>query len=136
MRATLEVAFFLLLLHRAGLIVVDEATLALGEPSQEHFLDDVRHGARIGLDGARQWVAPERSKPHPLHLRYLAGLEWETVVVDQNQRAIPLDDRPLLGEVERDDGDVFEVHILPYVELGPVRERKDAYAFPLVNGAV
>src|SRR5205085_1217665 len=57
-------------------------------------------------------------------------------VVDHDEHAVTLDDRPLLGEVERDDGDALEVDVLPDVQLGPVREREDADALALVDAAV
>ena len=65
--------------------------------------------------------------------RLLAGLQRQAVVVDHDHHAVALDDRPLLGEVQRDDRNVFEVDVLPDVELGPVGERKDADAFALVD---
>src|ERR1019366_5226767 len=40
------------------------------------------------------------------------------------------------GEVERHDGDVLVVYIVPDVELGPVGERKDSDALALIEAAV
>ena len=41
-----------------------------------------------------------------------------------------------LGEVERDDGNFFEMDVVPDVELGPVGEREDANAFAGADAAV
>ena len=57
------------------------------------------------------------------------GLQLQPVVVDHDQHAVALDDRPLLGEIERHDRDVFLQDVLPDVELGPVRQREDADRF-------
>ena len=70
------------------------------------------------------------------HLRLLAGSERQPLVVHHDQVAVPLDDRPWRGEIERDDGDLFEVDVLPDVQLGPVRQREHADALALVDLAV
>ena len=49
---------------------------------------------RLGLDGAGERVAAEGAEPHRAHLD-LAGLDRHAVVVDHDQRAVALDDRPL-----------------------------------------
>ena len=41
-----------------------------------------------------------------------------------------------LGEVERHDRNVFQVDVLPDVELGPVRKREDADAFARLHRGV
>ena len=40
------------------------------------------------------------------------------------------------GEVERDDGNLFEMDVVPDVELGPVGEREDADALAGADAAV
>ena len=60
---------------------------------------------------------------------FLAGAQLHALVVDHDQRAVALHHRPRLGEIERHDGDVFHQDVLPDVELGPVRQRKDADGF-------
>ena len=95
-------------------------------------------GSVVGgrLDGAAERVAAERAEAHDAHLRRLAGLERQALVVDHDQLAVALDDRPRRGEVERHDRDLLEVDVLPDVELGPVRQREDADALALVDPAV
>ena len=43
---------------------------------------------------------------------------------------------PRLGEIQRHDGDVLQVDVVPHVELGPVGKRKHADALALVDAAV
>src|SRR6185437_14916744 len=49
------------------------------------------------------------------------------------QGAAANDHGPQLRIVERDDRNVFAFDVLPDVEFGPVRERKDANVLPLVD---
>src|SRR3546814_3323770 len=44
--------------------------------------------------------------------------------------------RALLREIEGDDGDVVQVDILPDVQFGPVADREDADALPLVLAGI
>ncbi len=46
------------------------------------------------------------------------------------------DDGARLGEVERDDGDLFRVEVEPDVELGPVGEREDADGLAFAEAGV
>src|SRR5206468_736482 len=57
-------------------------------------------------------------------------------VVHHDEAAVALDHGPDGGEVERDDGDLLQVDVLPDVELGPVGEREDADALALQDLAV
>ena len=52
------------------------------------------------------------------------------------QRVAAHDDLALLGEVERHDRNVLDVDVLPDVDLGPVRQRKDADALAGPDAAV
>ena len=58
------------------------------------------------------------------------------VVLQRDQRAAAHHHGPLLGEVQRHDGDVLQVDVLPDVEFGPVGEREDADALALIDAAV
>jgi hypothetical protein len=64
------------------------------------------------------------------------GLERHALVVDHDQGAVAIDHRPHRRQVERHDRDVLEVDVLPDVELGPVRQRKDADRFARVLARV
>ena len=58
------------------------------------------------------------------------------VVLHRDERAAAHQHGPLLGEIQRHDGDVLQVDVLPDVELGPVRERKHAHALARVDAGV
>ena len=80
----------------------------------------------LGFDRAGQRIAAQRPEPHQPVFDSLAGPQRHALVVAQDQHAVALDDRPLLGEIERHDRDVFLQDVLPDIELGPVGQRKDA----------
>ena len=71
-------------------------------------------------------------------MRLLAGMERQPVVIDHDHLAVAPDDgAEEAAKVERHDGDVLDVDILPDVrKLGPVREREDADQFTLVLAGV
>src|SRR3954447_4531533 len=131
-----EVPLALLLLHRPRLVVVDHPALPLGVPREEHLLDDLRQCRRAALDRPRERVAAQRAEPHPLHHRLLAGPQRHPLVVHHDERAVALDDRADVGEVERHDGNVLQVDVLPDVQFGPVAQREGANALTLVHLAV
>src|SRR4051794_17875987 len=81
-----EVALLLLLLHGAGGVVVDDASLPLGAGGEQHLLDDLGERRRVALDGAGERVAAERPEADVLDHRLLARLERHAVVVDHDQR--------------------------------------------------
>ena len=91
--------------------------------------------ARDGMAPVKR-IAAERAEAHPARLGPLAGHERHALVIDHDERAVALDDRALLGEIERHDRDVLALDIFPDVELGPVREREDAHAFARGDAAV
>src|SRR5262245_19625190 len=101
-----EVALFLLLLHRARLVRIDQPSLPLRERRQQHLLNNLGQRRRIGIDRARQRITAEGPEANPAHFRLLARLERQSVVVDHDHRAVAPDDGALLSEVERDDGDL------------------------------
>src|SRR3954452_14040958 len=88
-----EVPLLLLLLHRTAGVVVDHAALALRRGGEQHLLDDPMEVLGVALDRARERIAPEGAEAHAPQLRRLAGLEPHSVVVDQDRRAVALDDR-------------------------------------------
>ncbi len=82
----------------------------------------------FALDGTGQRIAAEGAEAHLLHRRPFARLQRQPLVVHHDERAVALDHRPFGGEVQRHDGDVLQLDVLPDVELGPVRQRKHADA--------
>src|SRR5579862_8538266 len=85
-RLNSEIALALFYFHRAFLIVVDDAVLALGTAHQFHLVDDFLDRVGFRPDGAGTRAAAER--PHPAHdrLRLLAGESYE-ILLDRNERA-------------------------------------------------
>ena len=88
------------------------------------------------FNGAGQGIAAQGAEADAAHFRLFAGVEPHALVIDHDHLAVAPDDRALGGEIERHDGNVLEVDILPDVELGPVREREDADRFALVLAGV
>ncbi len=58
------------------------------------------------------------------------------IVMNQNNGSAADHGAPLPGEIKRHDGNFLHVDVKPDVELGPIRERKYANAFPLVDPGV
>ena len=65
------------------------------------------------------------------HLRRLSGFQAEALVIHHEDQAVAPHGRARRREVQRHDLDAFEMDVLPDIELGPVRDRKDADAFAL-----
>src|SRR6185369_16537291 len=68
---------------------------ALGSFGGAQFLDNLTNGSCARFDGKSAWGAPEAAITLPL----------------------------LVGEIERDDRDIFTLDILPYVQFRPVQQR-------------
>src|SRR3546814_1471355 len=60
--------------------------------------------------------------------RLFAGGEPEAIVIDHQDQPVAFHRRARRREIERHDLDLLELDILPDVEFGPVRQRKDADA--------
>ena len=69
---------------------------------------------------------------HQHHLRLLAWKQ-RRIVLHREQRFAAHHHLPLLGEVKRHDRDVFQVDVLPDVQLGPVGEREYPDTFSLID---
>ena len=61
----------------------------------------------VALDRAGERVAAERAEPDAAQLGLLAVAQRHAVVVDHDQRAVALDDRPRRAEVQRHDRDLL-----------------------------
>ena len=113
--------------------MIDAAATALGEMALKCLAYDLGDRCRGALDSAGKRVAAERAEPNRPGLWALAVLDRQAVIVDHDQHAVSLNDRPGGSEIERDDGDAFLVNVEPDIKLGPIREREDpdALAFSL-----
>ncbi len=116
--------------------MVDQAALALRMAGQQHLLNDLRQGGGRRAHRPGQRIATQGAEPHALQLRRLARLQRHPLVIDHEQGAIPLDHRPLRRQIQRHDGDVFQVDVLPDVQFGPVGQREHPDALALVDPAV
>src|ERR1035441_8386290 len=119
-RLKLEVTFPLLDLHRAFLIVIDDAILTLGTAYQLHLVDDLLDGVGLGMDRARTRAATERSHPAHHHLRLFARQKHE-ILLDRNQCSAAHDHWPEVCVIQRDYRNMLAFDVLPDVQLGPVR---------------
>src|SRR5690349_180531 len=135
-RSNLEITFLLFLFHRRRAVVVDHAALTFGAGGEQHLLNDLRQRRRFTLDGAGERIAAERTKAHRLHFRTFAILQRHALVVHHDQRAVTTHDRAWRGEVQRHNGNLFEVDVLPDIQLSPVGKREHAQAFSLVLARV
>ncbi len=116
--------------------MVDHAALAFAGAREQHLLDDVFQRLGLRFHRARQRVAAQGAKAHLLPHRHFAGVQPHAFVVDHDQRARALDHRALGGKIQRHDGDVLQMDVLPDVELGPVADGEDADRFTRVLAAV
>ncbi len=116
--------------------MVDHASLPFGSGRHQHLGDDLLQRIGVRFDRAGQRIAAQRAEAHLLHLRHFALAQRQALVVDQDQRAIALHHRTLRGEVQRRHRDLLAVDVQPDVELGPVRNRKHAHRFALVDAGV
>src|SRR5579872_5538890 len=76
-----EISFALLLLHRRGLVRVDEPALTLGYLCRLQFGDDLGDGRGGRFDCPGKRVTAERAKPHQAVLRIFTGFEGHAFVV-------------------------------------------------------
>src|SRR6185369_3053836 len=125
-----EVPLPLLLLHGPVGVVVDDSRAALGGAGDHHLLDDLLDARGRRANGPGAGDAAEAAEPTEDLLdllarrRPIALAPAEDVVEDDD---LPIADHRLarLCEVERIDGDLLEVDVLPHVELRPVRQREN-----------
>ena len=87
------------------------------------------------LDRARQRETAERAEADGAvgDFRFATHHLFQPVqIVCHEQLAFPHIGRAFFGEVERHDRHIVEVDVLPDVELGPIGDREDADALPLI----
>ena len=70
--------------------------------------------------------------------REMIKLAWLhfAIVMNQNDGSAADDRAALPSEIKRHDGNFLHVNVKPDIELGPIRERKNANAFALVDAGV
>ena len=116
--------------------MIDDAVLAFGAAHRDEFLDDERDGVGVGANGAGARTATERTHAALDELGLFARKVRNKRLFDGQEGIAALEHEARFGEVERDDGDVFSVDVLPNVEFRPVGEREDAQAFAGMDAGV
>ena len=120
--------------------MVDHTALTFGSTRQEHFLNNFRQRRGGGFHRAGKRIAAEGAEAHHALFDtrfFLIGEVLEdALVVDHDQSTVLLDDFAFGGEVQRHDWNLFQIDVLPDVQLGPIRQREDADGFALLHFAV
>ena len=115
--------------------MVDGPVFALRALRRFQFFDDLGHACRRRADRARAVRATQR--PHPAHhfLRPLARAQRQ-IVFGRNQRSVAYHHFAFSREIQRHHWYPLQFDVAPHVQLGPVRQREHAHAFPLVDPPV
>ena len=108
--------------------MVDDAVGALGERTA------ISSSMILGTVSASERMAPVQGLQPSERRRQVThcsspGRPWMKGCSRGMRVSLRTSIRRSLGEVERDDGDFFEMDVVPDVELGPVGERENADAF-------
>ena len=82
-----------------------------------------------------QGLQPRERRRHVTHCSS-PGKALDEGLFERDERVVADEHCAGLGEVKRNDGDLFEMDVVPDVELGPVGEREDADAFAGPDAAV
>ena len=104
---------------------------------EDRLTDDEVHAIELWIAGgarfnaASQRVAAEGVKPDYSRNCTLVGLDRQTVVIHHGQLAVMLIYHTLFGKIQRYDGDVFHVDILPDIEFGPVGQGESSNTLAL-----
>ena len=130
-----EITLALLQFHRAFFIVIDGAIFALGTAEGNHLLDNL--GERVGLGANRAGARHAAQRPHAADhaLRFFARQQLGFIGDDDNG-AIANDDVMFAGEIQRHDGNIFQVDVQPDIQLGPIGKRKYADALAFVDARI
>ena len=115
--------------------MVDDAVGAFGIADGHELLDDLGHCVGFGADGAGAGAAAERAEAAGDPLLF-SGKALNEGLFERDEGVVANEHFSWLGEVERDDGNFFEMDVVPDIELGPVGEREDADAFAGADAAV
>src|SRR5262245_6149659 len=124
-----EITLALLLFHRTGFVVVDEASLPLGHSRLTHFRNDRVEAGSVRTERTGQRITAECPKADAHHLRCLPGPEGQTIIVDHDQSAVAFNNGPIFGKIKRNDGDILGSDVLPDVKLRPIRQWKYTHRF-------
>src|ERR1700754_3030763 len=115
--------------------MVDDAIGTLGRAEGHELGDDFGNGIGFGPDGTCARAATEGAEAafHPL---LLAGQTFHEGLLDGNEAISTNEHLARLSKVERHDGNVLEMDVMPHIELRPVGEGKDTNAFARIDAGV
>ena len=97
--------------------------------------NDFRKRIRVGSNRARAGHAAERSHAARDSLRFLAR-QKVALGIDRHDGFAAQHHFPFAREVERHDGNILHVDVQPNIQLRPIRQRKDADAFALIEARI
>ena len=121
-RDHLEVALALLQLHRAFLVVIDDAVLALGLPR------GISSSMIFGTVSAVERIAPVQEVQPSERMRHITICGFSPAAAADRARAESASRRAppsrSLAKYSGTIGIFFDVDVLPDVELGPVRQQE------------
>src|ERR1700722_2117500 len=129
---TLKIPFAFLHFHRAFAVMIDHPVFTLRIPHRDQLSDNLRNRIGIGSDRSGAGRAAERAHTAAdgFHRTCRNEIEFRQCErISTNQHAA------FLGIVKRNDGNIFEMDVLPDVHLRPVRKRKNADDFAGVQFA-
>src|SRR5882672_2468124 len=132
----LEVAFLLAPLHgRFRGLVVHARRASLGDRGQRRLGDDLGGRRRHGFHGAGAADVAYGAEAHRQFFHCLAATR-RSDLRHRNEQAVAAHYRTAMRVIDRRDGELFALHILPDVELGPVADGEDAHVLALSHAGV
>src|SRR5207253_2436576 len=119
-----EIADTLAVLHRCfGETVVGAGLAALGDAGRRDLVDDRLDGGRVGDDAARARHVAHGAEAHLRRERLLLRQALDEVGA-RIEHAVAPEHLPLVREVDQRQLELLARHVLPHVELRPVRDRE------------
>src|SRR6267378_5105843 len=132
----LEVAFLLAPLHgRFRGLVVHARRASFGDRGQRRFGDDLGGRGRHGFHGAGAADVAYGAEAHRQFFHCLAATR-RSDLRHRNEQTVAAHYRTAMRVIDRRDGELFALDILPDVELGPVADGEDAHVLALRHAGV
>src|SRR5215469_17737693 len=115
--------------------MVNHTIFPLRASEKLQLLNDVANRRCSRANGTRTVRATQRAHSAHNHFGLLTGKRLDSVL-HRNELPSPNEHLPFLREVERHDGDLFSIDVLPNVEFRPIRQRKDTHALSCFDATV
>ena len=81
---------------------------------------------RLALHRRGQRVAAQGAEPDAAHLRHLAGLQRQAIIIGHDQRPLAHHDRTVGREIQRRNGQAFALDVIPGVDFRPIGQGEGA----------